>query len=54
MMFCLVLHTSHHQQPEEVLVSVVSAGDDLMIHKSPFWVIFEPLLLLVVSDENKS
>jgi hypothetical protein len=54
MMFCLVLHTAHHQEPEEVLVAVVTASDNLVIHKGHLGVLCKPLLLLVVADEDES
>jgi hypothetical protein len=52
MVFGLELHSAHQQQPEEVLVSVVSAGLDLVVHEGHLWVLFEADLVLVVSDQD--
>ena len=34
MVFGLVLHTTHEEQPDDVVLEIVSAGSDLMVHKA--------------------
>jgi hypothetical protein len=50
--FGLVLHSSHQQQPEEIVMGVVSTGDDLVVDEGHFWVFLEPDFSLVVADED--
>ena len=53
MMFWLELHSSHHDQPEQVFVFVVTAALDLMVNKVHFGVFLEPDFFLVVADEDE-
>lgn len=54
MVFRLILHSSHHHQPEEIRVPVVSARENLMVNKGHLnlLAVWEPVLSLMVSDEN--
>lgn len=54
MVLGLVLHAAHQQQPEQILVSVVAAGADLVIDEAHLRVLFEPDFFLMVSNKNKS
>jgi hypothetical protein len=49
----LVLHASHHQQPEQILLGVVSAGLDLMVNVRLLWVVLMSDFLLMVANEDK-
>ena len=51
MVFSLILHSAHKQQPEQIFVFVVSAGDDLVVDEGHFRVDWEPFLFFVVADE---
>lgn len=53
MVFRLELHSSHHDQPEQVFVFVVTAALDLMVNKMHFGVFLELDFFLVVADEDE-
>lgn len=53
MMFGLILHSAHHQQPEDILLSVISAGDDLVVDIGNIRLLCVGLLPLVVADQHK-
>lgn len=53
MVFRLILHSSHHQQPEDILLPVISAGDDLVVDIRDIWFLGVGLLPLVVADQHK-
>ena len=53
MVLCLVLHSAHHQQPEDVLLPVISAGDDLVVDVRHIWLLRIGLLALVVADQHE-
>ena len=54
MVFSLELHSSHHNQPEQVLMFVITAGDNLVIDECHLRVLLETYLLLVVADQDVS
>lgn len=53
MVFRLILHSSHHQQPEDILLPVISAADDLVVDIWDIWLLSEGLLPLVVANQHK-
>jgi len=53
-MLSLELHSAHHDQPEEVGLFIVSAGDDLMINKGVVNLPFISMFSLVISNQDKS
>lgn len=54
MVFGLELHAAHHDQPEEIGLFIVSAGDDLVIDEVVLYLFIVPVLSFVISDQNKS
>jgi len=54
MMLGLILHSSHKKQPEKIILSIVSARKDLMIHKRHVRFLFIPGLPLVVANQHYS
>jgi hypothetical protein len=52
-MFGLVLHPAHHQQPEEIIISVVARCGNLMIDKAHVGIFCIPNFLFVISDEDE-
>ena len=50
MVFSLVLHSAHQDEPEEVSLFVVSAGNDLVINEVVLDLFVVPELPFVVSD----
>jgi hypothetical protein len=52
MMLSLELHSSHNQQPKNILLPIVAATDNLMMDKRHVRVGLEPLLSLVVTDQQ--
>ena len=54
MVFGLELHAAHHQSPESIVVSVVSACDYLMINEGSVRVLLESGLIFMVANENDS
>lgn len=52
MVLSLVLHSSHQEQPYNIVLKVVPAGDDLMIHKTQWNLLFKSMLSFVISDEH--
>jgi hypothetical protein len=52
--FGLELHAAHHDQPEEIGLFVVSAGDDLVIDEVVLDLFVVPVLSFMISDQNKS
>lgn len=49
MVFGLVLHASHEQEPKEVFLSVISAAAYLVVDEGHVGVLSKSLLVLVVS-----
>ena len=54
MMFSLVLHSSHQQQPEKIFVSIVSAGRDLVINEGHVGILSKSDFSFVISNQNIS
>jgi len=52
-MLHLVLHASHHYQPEKVSFTVVSASNQLVVDETGFNLLLICMLSLVVSNKNK-
>ena len=52
MVFSLILHASHEQQPKEVFLFVISTGAYLVVHEGHVRILSEPLLVLVISHQN--
>ena len=53
MVLCLILHSSHHQEPEDIFLSVISAGDDLVVDVGNIRLLRVGLLPLMVADQHK-
>jgi len=53
MMFSLVLHATHQQQPENIFVLVVSAGLDLMVDETHLRVFLVSDLIFVVTNQDE-
>ncbi len=51
-MFSLELHSSHKEQPEEALLAVVAASDDLVVDEAHVRLLRESLLPFMVADEH--
>lgn len=54
MVLCLELHSSHQQQPEKILMFVVSASHDLVVNEGHLRILSEPDFFLVVSNQHES
>ncbi len=50
--FGLVLHTSHQEQPYDVVLGVVPAGYHLVVHKAQGDLLVKSMLSFVISDQN--
>lgn len=53
-MLSLELHSSHHNQPEEVCFLVVSAGYNLMVNEAVVDLSIISVFIFMVSDQDKS
>ena len=52
MVLSLVLHSSHQQQPEQIFVSIVSAGGDLVVNVWHLRIVNKSDLSFMISDQN--
>ncbi len=51
MVLGLVLHASHHEQPENIIFPVVARGQNLVVNEAHIWLLSVPLLSLVVANQ---
>lgn len=54
MVFCLVLHSSHHEHPKPTVVVIVSGGDNLVFEKVFIYFFLVSFFVGVISNENIS
>ena len=53
MMLSLILHSAHQQKPEQILIFVVAASDDLMVDKWSSRFLSESYFFFMVADEDE-
>lgn len=51
-MLSLKLHSSHQQKPKQTFLSIIAAGDELMINEGHIWLLNVSFLPLVVAYQN--
>ena len=52
-MLCLELHSAHENKPEQIILTVISAGDNLVVNEGSLNFLIVSLLALVIADQNE-